>query len=376
MGAWIPYASVYFQARGIDLALIGILGALPFAVAIVGAPTWGLIADRLGDVRPPMLVAALWAAAAAAWLLTGPPMPWLAIGVIALAAGTSALTPLLDARTIQRLGAHRERYGQARMWGSVGFIAVSVLVGVIVQATEPAGMLAVYAALLASTGIAAAALLGRGRRPPRASGIGPLAALRLLRQPAFGLFFVGSVVVWIAATGVMAFFSLRLVELGGDARLVGLAWGVNALAEVPVMFGFRRLARRVSVERLLVAGALVFAGRSALWTLTGNAAGLVLVAGLGGPGFALYLVGTIAYVAARAPAHLQATAQALFSGVAFAIGNIIGAVLAGMLAEAAGLTAVFPAAALASLGGAGLIAVAVLGQRGATATPSVGAGPG
>jgi PPP family 3-phenylpropionic acid transporter len=234
---------------------------------------------------------------------------------------------------------------------------------VIVQAYGPASMLAVYTALLAGAGISAAALLGRGRRPPRASGIGPLAALRLLRQPAFGLFFIGSVVVWIAATGVMAFFSLRLVELGGDARLVGLAWGVNALAEVPVMLAFRRLARRVGVERLLVAGALVFAGRAALYSLTGSAAGLVLVAGIGGPGFALYLVGTIAYVSARAPAHLQATAQALFSGVAFALGNIIGAVLAGIVAERSGLAAVFPVAAVASLAGAALIAVAVLGNR-------------
>lgn len=322
-----------------------------------------------------MLVAASWAAATAAWLLTGPPMPWLAVGVVALAAGTSALTPLLDARTVQRLGAQRERYGQARMWGSVAFVLASLGVGVVVQATEPAAMLAVYASLLAGTGIAAAALLGRGRRPPRASGIGPLAALRLLRQPAFGLFFVGSVVVWVAATGVMAFFSLRLVELGGDARLVGLAWGANALAEVPVMFAFRRLARRVSVERLLVAGAIVFAGRAALWSLTGSAAGLVIVAGLGGPGFALFLVGTIAYVSARAPAHLQATAQALFSGVAFALGNIIGAILAGIVAERAGLAAVFPAAAVVSLAGAGLVAVAVLGHR-ALAGPGVPGLPG
>ena len=63
VGVWVAYATVYFQALGVSLALIGILAAVPSAVAIVASPAWGLVADRLGDVRPPYLVAALWAAA-------------------------------------------------------------------------------------------------------------------------------------------------------------------------------------------------------------------------------------------------------------------------------------------------------------------------
>lgn len=366
----MPYASVYFQFRGVELGMIGVLSALPFAVAIVGAPAWGLVADRLGDVRPPMLAASLWAAAASVWLATGPPMPWLALAVAVVAAGSTALTPLLDARTVQRLGA---KYGQARMWGSASFVVASVAIGVLVQATDPAAMLVAYAGLLVATGVAAVLLLGRGARPPRAGGIGPLAALRLLRSPAFGLFFVGSVAVWTAAIGVLAFFSLRVVELGGDARLVGIAWAATAATEIPAMLAFRRLSTRVSVERLLVVGAAIFVLRSVLWSVTDTAIGLVAIATLGGPGFGLFLVGTIAYVAARAPVHLQATAQALFAGVAFALANIAGAVTAGFVADAAGLAAVFPVAAAIGVAGMGLVAVAVLGSR--AALPPAGSDP-
>jgi nitrate/nitrite transporter NarK len=67
IGAWTAYAAVYFEEIGVDLAVIGVLAAVPAAVAILAAPAWGLVADKLGDMRLPYLVAALWAALGAAW---------------------------------------------------------------------------------------------------------------------------------------------------------------------------------------------------------------------------------------------------------------------------------------------------------------------
>ena len=69
VGCWQVYASVLFADFGVSLAVIGLLASVPAAVAIVGAPSWGLVADRLGDVRPPLLVAALLAAAVASLLV-------------------------------------------------------------------------------------------------------------------------------------------------------------------------------------------------------------------------------------------------------------------------------------------------------------------
>ena len=252
VGCWSAYASVLFPDLGVGLAVIGLLASVPAAVSIVGAPTWGLVADRLGDVRPPLLVAGLWAASAAALLVLQPPMPWIALVVAILAAGSSGLTPLVDARTVERLGRARDRFGEARAFGSLGFILATLAVGVLVQATGTLAMLAVYVPSLALTGIVGAALLGRGSRTARASGVGPIRALGLLRDPGMGLFFAGSVVVWVAATGIMAFFSLRLIELGGDARLVGIGWAANAVLEIPTMLAYRRLAGRLRVQWLLV----------------------------------------------------------------------------------------------------------------------------
>ena len=171
VGCWSAYASVLFKEQGVGLAVIGLLASVPAAVSIVGAPTWGLVADRLGDVRPPLLVAGLWAAAAASLLALQPPMPWTALVVAILAAGSSGLTPLVDARTVERLGRARDRFGQARAFGSLGFILATLGVGVLVQAIGTTAMLAVYVPALALTGVVGAAVLGAApaRRVPRAS---------------------------------------------------------------------------------------------------------------------------------------------------------------------------------------------------------------
>jgi MFS family permease len=116
------------------------------------------------------------------------------------------------------------------------------------------------------------------------------------------------------------------------------------------------------VERLIVAGIAVYAVRSALWGVAQEPVTFVAAAGISGIGFAFLLVGTTTYVAARFASSLQGTAQALFGGTVSSIGYIAGAVLAGLVAQQAGIGAVYPASAVGCAVGAVLVWVAV-GRR-------------
>ncbi len=355
----MAFATVYFAEQGVDLSAIGVLAAVPALVAIVAAPAWGMLADRMGDMRPPYLAGALWAALAALLLVLGPSMPWLALIVVAVAIGTSGLTPLVDARTVQRLGSHRERFGQARVWGSVSFMVTGIAVGALVAGMGLRAVFLVYSAALVASAVAAYALLGRPERGIHVGGVGPGAALGLLRAPGMALFFVGTAVAWTANGMVLTLLSLRIVELGGGTALVGVGWAVNAALEIPMMLLFPLLARRVRVERLIVAGIVAYAVRSALWGVALDPAAFVVVAGISGIGFTFLLVGTTTYVAARFPARLQGTAQALFGGTVSSIGYIAGAVLAGLVAQQAGIGAVYPVSAVGCAAGAAIVWIAV-----------------
>jgi PPP family 3-phenylpropionic acid transporter len=359
LGAWSPYFPVYFSALGADLAVIGVLSAIPALVQIVAAPAWGLLADRLGDVRPLLLAGALVAAASGLMLAGSPPVVWLFPGVTVFALGSAGIPAMIDAHVVVRLGAARDRFGQARVFGSIGFVTMSIVTGWLVAIRGAQSLFLFFLPLIVLTGVAAMTLFGRPAVRERVGGIGPMGAMRLLSDRPLALYFIGACVTWTAASGGLTYFSLRLVEQGADAGLIGIGWAVNAIVEVPIMLLFRRLTRRFGVRALIVGGAVAFGLRSLGWALAGSAVASVLSTLMGGVGVALFLVGTTAWVADRTPPSMRATAQALFVGTTYAVGAIVGALAAGLIASHAGLSVMFAVSAMTGLTGAVIVWLAV-----------------
>ncbi|HET7726201.1 MAG TPA: MFS transporter [Candidatus Limnocylindrales bacterium] len=372
VGAYVPYVALYYADLGLGLPAVGALTALNAAVALVAAPTWGLVVDRRRSVASAVVAASLWAAASAALLgIVREPLG-IAVAVALLAAGSAAIAPLVDTRTVQLLGPDRDRFGRARASGSAAFIVIALLTGPVVDRLGAPAMFAVYVPLLVLTGAAALALLrGRERSSVRGLAANPASALRgVLATPVLGPLFLASVLLWTSIAGVIAYASIRLVELAGDSTLVGLLWSVGALVEVPLMFLFPAIARRTGAGPLVAAGALAFTVRAAGWALTDDPLAMLAIAPLGGVGFALVYVGTVSFVAARVPPEVQATAQGLFSGTAFSLGSIIGAAVAGAVVDPLGIPALFGVGAIVAGVAAAWIGWIVMAPQAPRAAPA------
>ena len=363
-GAWFPYIPLYYRSIGIDVASIGLLAALWAGVAVVTAPIWGAIADRLGSVRVPLVAAGVIAAGGAAALAFATEPLAVACLVPVIGAGTSGLVPLLDSRTLDIVGESRERYGRVRAWGSIAFIGASVGVGLLLDRTGPRGLFLVMVPAVLLTAVAAYVLLGEGKRTDVRRLPWSLSQLGFLRERRLGLFFVGAVLLWATTAAVSTFLSVRIADLGGSSQLVGYAWALGAAVEVPIMFSFPRLVRRFGSERLLVIAALAYVVRSTAFALTNDPVILVALTPLSGVGFALFQVGMVTYVARSAPPGMRATAQALFSGTAFSLGSIAGSTLGGQLAGMVGLGRLFGFAAVGALIAAVVIWWAIVPTRG------------
>jgi MFS transporter, PPP family, 3-phenylpropionic acid transporter len=76
---------------------------------------------------------------------------------------------------------------------------------------------------------------------------------------------------------------------------------------------------------------------------------LVVLNVLEGVGFAIFWCGGVAFVAERAPAHLVATGQGLFSGLVFGLGRVLGSSGGGVVAESAGIPVLFGVSAIGCL---------------------------
>jgi MFS family permease len=352
VGAMFPYLPVYYQSLGLRLDLIGLLGALSAAAALIGAPLWGATADRFGTSRLVMPAAAAGAAVAALLVaMVVGPLP-LALAVSGLALMMSGVAPILDARALETVAEDRNRYGRLRVWGSGSFIVSVLLVGWLIERTEIRAMFIVLVASLAATALVGLGLRSRNLVSPLPHLTGLASVLRgtVLRR-----FLVAVLLVWSSSMAINAFFSIHLVDIGASESLVGVAWAIGALVEIPLMLAYPWLGARIGLERLVLIGAAMFLLRAVAVILLRDPVAVTLTMAIHGVGFALLLVGGVAYVSRHAPQGAAATAQGVLGATAFGLASILGPGLGGWLGRLFGLPGMHVVAGI----GSGLAVLAI-----------------
>jgi PPP family 3-phenylpropionic acid transporter len=360
IGAAYPYLPVFYRDLGLTLQEIGLLTAVQAATQLALGPIWGGLMDRFPKIGLTLPAAAAVATVGGFVLFLATDFAGTLAGSMLLFAGLAGIGPTLDARTLETLGpADRDRYGQVRAFGSLAFVVVALLVGVLLEARGSRSLFWVYLPCLVGTILVTATIRRRGtnRSVSLLRGAG-----QILGSPGMLVFFVGFTIVWTSLAAVSAFYSIQVVALGGPTGLVGITWSFGALIEVPLMYLFPRLGTRFGTERLLVFGALMFTLRALLASLVADPVALVLIAPLEGLGFACTFVGGVTVLAARVPPSLNGTAQGLYSASA-GLATIIGSTFGGLVAGAIGIPGMFATCAVIGLTGSIVLGSAVLGPR-------------
>lgn len=360
IGAAYPYLPVFYRDLGLTFEEIGILTAIQAATQLALGPVWGGLVDRFPKVGLTLPLAAAVAATGGFILFLATDFSSSLAGSMLLFAGLAGIGPTLDARTLETLGpAGRDRYGQVRAFGSLAFVIVALLVGLLLEVQGSRSLFWIYLPCLIGTVLVTATIRRRGtnRSISLLRGAG-----QILGAPGMLIFFGGFTIVWTSLTAMNAFYSIQVVALGGSTALVGITWAFGAIIEVPLMYAFPRLGARFGTERLLVFGALVFSLRGLLGAIAVDPIMLVLIAPLEGLGFACAFVGGVTVLAARLPTALGGTAQGLFSASA-GLATIIGSVLGGTIAGAIGIPAMFATTAVIGLVGTIVVGYAILGSQ-------------
>lgn len=372
IGASWAYLPVYYRDLGLGLATIGLLSALSAGIQLVGAPAWGLLADRYPRSRAGLPAAALVAAVGASLLALSGGSPALPISVAVLALGVAGIGPVLDARTLELLGDRATRYGEVRAIGSLVFVVVTLAVGPLLDHAGTAALFVVYVPTLLGTALAGLSLPRSGSRHSPAARRGVRA---VIGTPGMAAFLGGALLTWALISAVNAFYSIQIVALGGSTQLVGLTWAIGAAVEVPVMVGHRRLTARIGGGAVLVIGAVAYAGRAALAASFPDAGRLVAIAPLEGLGYGLLFPASVGFIAARAPRGLAATAQGVFSAT-LGLAAIAGSAIGGTIAGATTIDALFAVSAIGGVAGAVMLALAARAPADAeTAAPGADPAP-
>lgn len=359
LGAFVAYFPLWLDARGFSPAEIATVLTLPAVMRVVAPAAWGWIADlrstRLfGGRRGLVALLSTMAAASLALLSAAGDLRAVFACVALTALFTSAVLPLVDAMTLNVLGARVGGYGAVRLWGSVGFIASVLAVGALLDHAPVTLLLPIVVGwmLVAS---ASAVALPQGAAPsaePGAPGIG-----RLLRDPRVAALFAACFCMTAAHGALYAFYSIYLVEAGYSKAIVGLLWTLGVVAEIALFLALPALFRRFTLRAMLLASFAAAVVRFAAigWGVDSLAL-LVLAQLLHALTFGAYHSASVAAVHRLFTGALAVRGQALYASISYGLGGMAGVLLAGWTWGAFGPEPTFLASAGFGLAGALLVA--------------------
>ena len=327
LGTLYPFLNLYFEHIGLSGPLIGLLASVSGWIGPFAGSLWSGLADRLGLHRRLLTWALLGTLLVGfSYSLTTRFWPLLLISQ-AYAVLSSPIPALMDSAAVEIGAKGGKSFGHLRVWGTLGWIASTSLVGLLIERDIryqfPA--FAVSMALTALVSVFQPPREQTWQRPVR-EGV-----QLLLRRPATLLFLASVFLLSVGNSGANQFFSIYLASIGAGGSLIGAAWAVSALSEVPMMFFSSSIMRRVGLRGILSIAFLTYAVRWFWLSVVTSPEGAIVAQVLQGVSFAFFLVGGVTYMSRLAPPGLGTTAQALFTGTTFGLGASVGSILGGFL---------------------------------------------
>ncbi|MCK6392161.1 MFS transporter [Zoogloea sp.] len=334
IGAFSPYFGLYLQSIGSSAAQIAVLMSLMSVMRMLAPTLWGWLADRLGVRTPIVRLSAFLSVIGFAGFLMTDAYFGLFLSMAFLSFFWSAALPLVETLTFAHLKGQASRYGNIRVWGSVGFVIAVLGLGYLLDDLPVRALLWITLAML--VGIFACAMTIPEARKPGVPQP-PVALREILRRPEVGGLLAACFFMSAAHGALYVFYSLHLVAHGYSKSLVGWMWTLGVVAEIAVFMGMPQLLKAFSLRDLLV---LSFVAAVLRFVLIGwgadSVAVLVFAQVLHGATFGAYHAAAVAAVNHWFGTQHQARGQALYGSISFGAGGMMGGLVSGYTWESIG----------------------------------------
>ncbi|MDP7592015.1 MAG: MFS transporter [Litorilituus sp.] len=353
LGLTSPYLSVYLDAKGFNSIELGEIFAILTAAKIVAPSLWAILADKTGKQLLIIRLGALSALASFTllfWLNSYWPISF------ALALFTlfwTAILPQLEVLTLNTVRHSSKIYARVRLWGSLGFIALAVVAGQVMELVTSKDF--TFAFTLMGTLILLLLLISTLRiksyKKVEQKQHSTSAILTKFTQSSFVIFFISGILLQISFGPYYGFFALFLRDLGYSGLAIGLLISLGVIAEILVFIFAGFFFRAFTVKQLIIFSFAVTAFR---WYCVGIFADSVWILSLTqlmhAASFGLYHSASMLFISRHFSSAQQSRGQAIYLGGVYGLGGAIGAYLAGVLwLDGQGATSTFLVASAAAL---------------------------
>jgi len=347
------FISFLLMQKTIGTAMIGIIAALTYLASTLIQPVWGILCDKyschrvfywIGGIAGPLIYLTI-ILSDALWVLI----------LCGLLSGMF-LQALQNMSTGWIAGLNNEGYqvvyGKTRSFGSLAFALASLVYGRAVlhfgNTAIPAimavlGLVTVYAYCRIPKVSAAAQGGGSGDgAQANASGLSLAEGIRmLLKQKEYVIFVAACFLAVMGFAGTSTYHQPFLTELGANSFHIGLSDFTYAMAEVPFMFLFAWLVKKLGFKPVFLI-CLVSNGLMSLCVaMSHSVATAILALVFQGPSFGLVVPCVQYYAANHVDPRYTSTAQLFSTAIILSASIVAGNFLSGLLSAAMPLRTMF-----------------------------------
>lgn len=346
LGVLVPYWGLFLQWEGFSAREIGELTAILLATRIVAPNIWGWIADHSGQRMKIVRWASLASTLAFSAILFNHSYYWIAAVLLVFSFFWNASLPQFEATTLQHLGAHSHHYSKIRLWGSIGFIIIVALLGILLEYFDAS--IIPYAMLLSLVGIWLISLTVPDSYSRHLS-LAHQSLRSVLKQKEVRAFLAICFLVQISHGPYYTFYTIYLEQHQYSRTLIGQLWALGVVAEVIIFLFMHHWLPRFGIRRVLLISLLLSTLR---WIIIGfhpESLSLLLFAQLlHAASFGTFHAAAIAWVHHYFTGKNQGRGQALYSSIGFGAGGALGSLFSGYLWLTPGPTITFSLAAFIS----------------------------
>jgi PPP family 3-phenylpropionic acid transporter len=347
MGIFLPYFNLYCFNLGFSGLQIGVLSGLRSVAMVIFPLIWGLLADRLNMRRPLYILcnvvsSAVWAM----FLFTVDFWPMLVITAF-YGMFYAPIISFLEAVTMDVLGTAKKSYGRIRVWGSISFIVMVIVLGKIIDVYSIDIILVLILAgsmMLAVISVGIPAI-----KAPKQDLLTPGAG-SLLVKPVIVFLFCAFLML-VSHGAYYGFFSIHLANMGYGSTFIGITWALASTAEILVMIKSDKIFNRFSLENVLFFSFMVAAVRWMILFLAHSATLILLSQILHAITYGTFHMASILYIDRLAPDKAKTLGQAVNNALTYGLGLMVGFFVNGYVYEITGSFTLFLMSSLIALAG-------------------------
>ena len=351
------YASVYLLGHQFRNTEIGFMIAAASLLSALVQPLVGIYADRPRSLSVKQILfgmTGLFLMATVLISISSERSPLILIVSYAVALMLlQSMIPFTNALGTLSAGAgHRINFGIARGVGSLAYAIASILIG---MATERFGISIIpLTAIGAYTGLGLCLLPFPFRKNTVTSKKDSSKGF-LKKYPGFVIILAASSCLYSSHV-LLGNFAFQIISSkGGNSESLGFAYAIAAVMELPMMFCFTRLLKRMNAGKWLIVSGFAFFVKSAGTLVASNVAGFQCVQSLQILAYAVITVASVYYIDDIMKPEDAVKGQAFFT-MTNTIGSVLASAIGGWLLDISGVTSLVTTA----IGFAGIGAITML----------------